>query len=276
VPTEVDDVTTTRRDPTGRTAIVTGASRGIGRQIALALAARGANVVVAARSVEAHRRLTGSIGETVSTIEAGGGRAIGMRTDMTVASDLGDLVARTVDVFGSIDILVNNAADTSGGTADLAGLDYDEWRRQFDANLHGPLLLMKAVAPLMEQAGGGVIINMTSGAGDLVAGPPTAATGLGERLAYAATKAALNRLANALAPELKRMGIAIVNVDPGFTRTELVDLMGARGLVDAEAAVPMEIPVRAVLHLISGDHAGPLTGTIVRASDYVGRLDLGR
>jgi len=262
----------------GRTAIVTGASRGIGRQIAVALGARGVNVVVAARSVEPHRRLPGSIGETVAAVEAVGGKAIAVRADMTVPSDLERLVSAAVDVFGTVEILINNAADTSGGTPNLVDLKYEDWQRQFDANLHGPFLLMQGVIPLMTEQGGGVIVNMTSGAGDISVALPTRSgespIRIGERLAYGASKAALNRLANAIAPELRSVGIAVVNVDPGFTRTELVDLMGERGMVDAQAAIPMEIPVKTVLHLVTDDHAATETGRIVRAAEYVARLGL--
>lgn len=262
----------------GRTAIVTGASRGIGRQIAVALGEQGANVVVAARSVEPHRRLPGSIGETVAAVEAAGGKALAIRTDMTVPEDLAGLVAATVDAFGSVDILINNAADTSGGTPKLTDLAYEDWRRQIDANLHGPFLLMQAVVPLMSERGGGVIINMTSGAGDLTFPLPTAdgtsPIRIGERVAYAVSKAALNRLANAVALELLDVGIAIVNVDPGFTRTELVDLMGERGLVDPAAAIPMEIPVKTVMHLLTGDNARTESGGIIHAAAYVTRLGL--
>jgi NAD(P)-dependent dehydrogenase (short-subunit alcohol dehydrogenase family) len=88
-------------------------------------------------------------------------------------------------------------------------------------------------------------------------------------VAYAASKAALNRLGNVIAPELRELGIAVVMVDPGFTRTELVDLMAERGAVDAEAAVAMEVPTKTVLHVIMCDDPMQYTGEILRAASFV-------
>src|ERR1700722_17559835 len=92
-----------------KVAIVTGASRGIGRQLALVLAQRGAKVVVAARTIEPKRRLPGTIGETLQAIEDLGGTAIAVQVDVTRAEDLVRLVATTVETFGRLDVLVNNA-----------------------------------------------------------------------------------------------------------------------------------------------------------------------
>jgi NAD(P)-dependent dehydrogenase (short-subunit alcohol dehydrogenase family) len=270
-----------------RTAIVTGASRGIGKQIAIELGRLGANIVVAARTVEPHRRLSGSLGETVGAVEAAGGRAMAVRTDMRSPDDIAALVAQAIERFGGVDVLVNNAADTSGGTPSIVELDREDWLRQFDANLHGPFSLIQAVVPSMRERGAGVIVNMTSGAGDLVQVPTTAgpdpslgpgsesasatltSVGIGERVAYAVSKAALNRLGNVIAPELRDLGIAVVMVDPGFTRTELVELMGERGVIDPGTAVPMEVPMKTVVHVITCDNPMQYTGEILRAAAFV-------
>ncbi|HEY2331007.1 MAG TPA: SDR family oxidoreductase [Acidimicrobiales bacterium] len=258
----------------GKTAIITGASRGIGKQLAVELGRRGANVVVAARTVERHRRLPGSIGETVDAVKAAGGDAVAVQMDLMVPSDIEALGREAIAHFGGIDILVNNAADTSGGTPSILDLDRSEWLRQFDTNLHGPFSLMQAVLPSMVERGGGIIVNLTSGAGDLMPPRPAAPDGsgpihIGERLAYGASKAALNRLGNMIAPELRQHGVAVVTVDPGFTRTELVDLMGERGMVDPEAAIPMEVPVKTIIHVLTSADPLAYTGTILRAGPFV-------
>jgi NAD(P)-dependent dehydrogenase (short-subunit alcohol dehydrogenase family) len=256
-------------DVNGRTIVITGASRGIGKQLAIEMGRRGANVVVAARTVEPHRRLGGSIGETVEAVKAAGGDAIAVRTDLTVTADIEALAQAAIERFGGIDVLVNNAADTSGGSPSLLELDRAEWLRQFDTNLHGPFSLMQAVLPSMAERGGGVIVNMTSGAGDLSPRRPrpdgTGPIRIGERIAYGASKAALNRLGNMIAGDLAEIGVAVVTVDPGFTRTELVDLMGERGFVDPDGAVPMDVPVKTIIHVVTGEDPMRYSGTILRA-----------
>jgi NAD(P)-dependent dehydrogenase (short-subunit alcohol dehydrogenase family) len=259
----------------GKTAIVTGASRGIGKQIAVELGHRGANVVVAARSVEPHRRLSGTIGETVEAVEAAGGQALAVQTDLRDPAEIQSLVDQTVDRFGDIRVLVNNAADTSGGTPSILDLDRADWLRQFDTNLHGPFSLIQAVLPSMRATGEGVIVNMTSGAGDLsplrppAPAPASGPIRIGERLAYGASKAALNRLGNMVASELRELGIAVVMVDPGFTRTELVELMGQKGSVDPDGAIPMEVPMKTVVHVITCDDPLQYSGQILRAAPFV-------
>jgi NAD(P)-dependent dehydrogenase (short-subunit alcohol dehydrogenase family) len=249
-------------DVRGKTAIITGASRGIGKQLAIELGRRGANVVVAARTVDPHRRLSGTIGETVSEVEAAGGQSLAVRTDLTDVGDIEALARAAVERFGGVDVLVNNAADTSGGTPSIADLDRVDWLHQFDTNLHGPFSLIQAVLPSMRQRGGGVMVMQDR---PTSSGPIR----IGERTAYAASKAALNRLGNVIAPELRAIGIAVVTIDPGFTRTELVELMGERGMVDPDSAVPMEVPVRAAMHVVTCEDPLVFTGTILRAAAFV-------
>jgi NAD(P)-dependent dehydrogenase (short-subunit alcohol dehydrogenase family) len=170
---------------------------------------------------------------------------------------------------------VNNAADTSTGSRSILELERESWLRQFDTNLHGPLALIQAVVPTMVAAREGVIVNMTSGAANLRPVPAAASDSaagpapIGELLAYGASKAALNRLGNMIALELREHGIAVATVDPGFTRTELVELMGERGAVDAAAAVPMEIPVKTVMHLVTSDDPMQYTGQLLEAAAFV-------
>ena len=243
--------------------------------MSIELGRRGAAVVVAARTVEPHRRLPGTIGETVAAVESAGGRAVAVQTDLTDVAGIENLVRTAVGRFGGVDILVNNAADTSGGTPSIMDLDRSDWLRQFATNLHGPFSLIRAALPSMRERGGGVIVNLSSGAGDLMPPEVTVSTGaggavrIGERIAYAASKAALNRLGNVIAPELRALGIAVVAVDPGFTRTELVELMGSRGLVDPDAAVPMEVPVKTIVHVVTSPDPLVYSGSLLRAADFV-------
>jgi NAD(P)-dependent dehydrogenase (short-subunit alcohol dehydrogenase family) len=253
----------------GKVAIVTGASRGIGRQLAIDLAARKMKVVIAARTVATRRRLPGTIGETQAAIAASGGEAIAVQTDLTSMTDLEALVTTTLDTFGRLDVLVNNAADTNGSNAPIEEYPPAKWRAEFDANVHAPFTLIAAAVPHMRAQGGGVIVNVTSAAGDLVDVAPDdardSAIRTGTLLGYATTKAALNRMANALAPDLRADGIAIVNIDPGFTRTELVDLLGEQSLVDPEAAGSMSLTVELVARVLTSNDPMQFSGRILRS-----------
>ena len=277
--------------------IVTGASRGIGRQIALELGRRGAKVALAARTVEPRRALPGTLGETVGLIESDGGTAVAVQCDVTKAADLERLVATTVDTFGRLDVVVNNAADMAGqdleslvarmigspevaadgaeGTADRSSPPddgpLDNWHRQFATNVHAPYLLMGLAIPHLRAQGGGVIVNITSSVAEMVSvAPATSPSGRPGMinpgsLGYATTKAALNRLTNAAAADLAADNIAVVAVDPGETRTEVVDLLGDRGLLDADQWAPTSIPVGTVLDVLTADDPMAFSGTVIQA-----------
>ncbi|MGE3326813.1 MAG: SDR family NAD(P)-dependent oxidoreductase [Acidimicrobiia bacterium] len=256
----------------GKTAIVTGASRGIGKQVAIELGRRGANVVVAARTVEARKRLPGTIGETVDAIEATGAKALAVAADMARAADLDNLIATTMERFGRVDVLVNNAAATAGKAwgAPLLELSRDEWMEQYAVNLHAPFTLTRAVTPIMQANGGGVVLNVTTGhQGDHEGAPGPQAT----PLAYPSSKAALDQFCISVAPQLKSFGIAIINVNPGFVRTEMVDLMVAAGM-DASESITMDIPTRALTYLATCDDPMRFTGKILSAETMVAELGL--
>ena len=257
----------------GKTAIVTGASRGIGKQIAIELGRRGANVVVAARTVVPHRRLAGTIGETVDAVQAVGGKALGVQTDLRDPVQVRALVDRTLEQFGSVSVLVNNAADTSRIAMRRPFLDTnrEDWLSQFETNLHGPFSLIQAVLPSMVSAHEGVIVNVSSGAADLVPvsrGSDDSDGGrLGDRYAYAASKAALNRLGNALAAEFYAAGIAVMMVCPGSTQTELVELMLKAGTTEGSAG-PIDVPVKTVLHMITCDQPMQYSGQFFHSAQF--------
>jgi NAD(P)-dependent dehydrogenase (short-subunit alcohol dehydrogenase family) len=250
----------------GKIAIVTGASRGIGKQIALELGRLGANVVVAARTVSPRRQLPGTISETVDGIEALGGTALAVAADMAKPEDLDRLVAATVERFGGVDILINNAAATAGKAwgASLLDLSREEWQQQFDVNLNAPFTLIRLVTPIMARRGGGRIVNLTTG----THGGDEPAPGISTPLAYPASKAALDQFCVSVAPQLRAMQISITNVHPGFVRTEMVDLMVQNG-IDASAAISMDIPTQAVRYLSTCDDPFEYSGKIVFAETLI-------
>jgi NAD(P)-dependent dehydrogenase (short-subunit alcohol dehydrogenase family) len=212
----------------GKTAIVTGSSRGIGKAIALELAREGADIVVCARTDKQEGEIPGTIGETKAAVEALGRRAIAIKADVTEDADLKRVVDETLAAFGKIDILVNNAGLTGGqpflnGTPDV----FDLYMR---VNLRGPFVLSQLVAPHMVEAGGGVIVNISSGGGAMPA-PPTPETagrrsGGGGGPVYGMTKAALDRFSAGIASDLYKSNIAVITIYPGFTITERNALVG--------------------------------------------------
>ena len=200
----------------GRVAIVTGASRGIGKGLAIGLAAAGASVVCAARTVvEAPGGLPGTIHATVADIEARGGRALAIQCDIGSQAEIEGLVATTAAAFGRIDVLVNNAmSPTRTGFADST---LEQWDESMRINVRSLYLLCRAVTPHMTKAGGGSIINVSSG-GAAHESTPFMPPGY---LIYAVAKAAMERFTTALAPELSSDGVAINALRPGAVKTEL-------------------------------------------------------
>jgi len=222
----------------GRAVIVTGASRGIGRALAVGLAARGAAVVCAARTVtEEPGSLPGTIHATAAEIARAGGHALAIRCDVAREDDLNALVARTMERFGRVDVLVNNAmAPTRCRFDDMAP---DMWDVSMATNVRSLFVLAKLVVPHMAAQGGGSIVNISSGGADHAA---TAAMPPGF-LAYAVAKAAMERFTTALAPEVAARGIAVNALRPGAVRTELATRQLGEGYdwtgwTSPEAVVP--------------------------------------
>jgi NAD(P)-dependent dehydrogenase (short-subunit alcohol dehydrogenase family) len=199
-----------------RVVIVTGASRGIGKALALGLSARGAAVVCAARTVtDDPGGLPGTIHATADAIERAGGRALAVRCDVGRADDLRTLVDRTVERLGRVDVLVNNAMAPARGVFDELSLD--AWDESMAANVRSLFILAKLVVPCMSAQGGGSIVNISSGGADHAA---TAAMPPGF-LAYSVAKAAMERFTTAFAPEVAARGIAVNALRPGAVKTEL-------------------------------------------------------
>jgi NAD(P)-dependent dehydrogenase (short-subunit alcohol dehydrogenase family) len=261
----------------GKVALVTGASRGIGKAVAVELARAGADVVVAARTVEARANLPGTVNETVAEIESLGRRALAVRTDVALVDDLDALAATALGEMGRVDVLVNNAAYTSGSVLTLPvwEMTREAWELQFATNVHAPFSLVKALAPAMREHGGGVVVNMTARGAGLQPVDDVSRFGKAGPWVYGTTKAALNRLGNALAQQLRPDGIAVISVEPGFVRTEFMDLMSERGVVDVTDAIPMRVPARVVAHLAASGDALRWTGQVVSAPDLFEELGLG-
>ena len=187
----------------GKTAIVTGAARGLGREYAVRLAAGGAAVVATDIA---------DCGATVSAVEGAGGQALAVTVDVTDAASALAMADATLDRFGRIDILVNNAAlygALHGGRFEQ--LDGDEWDRCMAVNVKGLWHCCKAVVPAMREAGGGSIINIASVA---------ALAGLPYALHYTTSKGAVIGLTRGLARELGRDGIRVNTVAPNMVMTE--------------------------------------------------------
>jgi NAD(P)-dependent dehydrogenase (short-subunit alcohol dehydrogenase family) len=199
----------------GKVAIVTGASRGIGKGLALGLAHAGATVVCAARTMLAgEHELPGTVTETVDEIRAAGGEALAIRCDIGSAEDITSMVSATTDAYRRIDVLVNNAMTPTRGLFTESTID--DWDQSMRINVRSLFLTAQAVVPIMEAGGGGSIINISSGAADPeITGMPPG------YLIYCVAKAALERFSTALALEVAEGGIAVNALRPGAVKTEM-------------------------------------------------------
>ncbi|KRH98137.1 3-oxoacyl-[acyl-carrier-protein] reductase [Cylindrospermopsis sp. CR12] len=195
-------------------AIVTGASRGIGRAIALQLAEKGAKIVVnyASSSTAAEK--------VVSEIIALGGEAIALQADVSQAGQVEDMVNKTLETFNRIDLLVNNAGITRDTL--LLRMKLEDWQAVIDTNLTGVFLCTKAVSKIMLKQRSGRIINISSVAGQM--GNPGQAN-------YSAAKAGVIGFTKTVAKELASRGITVNAVAPGFIQTDMTSEIKAEGIL---------------------------------------------
>jgi 2-deoxy-D-gluconate 3-dehydrogenase len=205
----------------GKVAVVTGAGRGLGQQMALALAEAGADVVCAARTKE-------QIEGTAGAIRALGRRALALPTDVRDSARCDALIAACLDEFGRIDVMLSNAGigDARGQRSELWDVSDEDWRDTIDVNLSSAFYCARAASkPMMDQPEGGVIINVASGTG--LRGNPTG-------FAYGAAKAGVIALTKSLAVMLQRYKIRCNCIIPGFVAQapaqtdEIAAYMGAR------------------------------------------------
>lgn len=236
----------------GRHALVTGASRGIGRAVALAFAAEGASValnfagnVAAAEAVRAE-------------IESAGGKAILVPADVSDENAVEDMVKTVTEAFGSIDILVNNAGITRDGL--LLRMKEEDWDAVLNTNLKGVFLCTKAVSKFMMKKRYGRIVNMASVVG---------VTGNASQANYTAAKAGVIGFTKATAKELASRGITVNAIAPGFIRSDMTDVLPDK----VKEAMLAEIPLgragepadvaKAALFLAS-DQAAYITGQVLK------------
>ena len=196
---------------TGKVAIVTGGSRGLGKNMAMELARAGAYIVVAARTVESGQsKLPGTIHETVQEIEQSGGKAISIRCDVTKEEDANEMVRQVIAQFGRVDILINNAG--IGMPKSFLEMTTKNWDLLMNVNLKGTFLCTQAVLPQMTERGTGNIINLSS----------VLAVQIKYSIVYGASKAAIERLTLGLAKEMVKYNISVNALRPSFTVTEAV------------------------------------------------------
>lgn len=186
-----------------KVAIITGASAGIGEATAIALAAEGAKVVIAARRSDRLEALA-------KLIESSGGQALPIVTDITDETQANNLIHKANAELGRVDILVNNAGVALTGNID--GGNTSDWRRMFDVNIFGLLYATHAVLPIFKAQGGGHIVNISSVAGRL------ARAGVG---IYNATKWGVNAISESLRQEVLKDNIRVTIIEPGLVNTEI-------------------------------------------------------
>ena len=253
----------------GRVALVTGASRGIGQGIAELFAAEGAKVVCAARTLNEgdHRFLEGSLDRTVNLISEAGGDAIAVVANVSEPDDCERLVQEAQDAFGTVDVLVNNAALNLY----LPIVDYpvNRWMRAFAVNVHGPFMLSRLVLPGMIEKQSGAIVNISSGSGiGPGRGPYPGASARGNTM-YGATKAALERMTQGLAEEVYNDNIAVTCFSPsiGVTTPGTV-YYGLRKSLDDDSGEPVRMMSDAAL-LLATEPVDKVTGRVTYSQEIL-------
>jgi NAD(P)-dependent dehydrogenase (short-subunit alcohol dehydrogenase family) len=244
----------------GRVAIVTGASRGIGKEIALLFGREGAKVIVAARTEhEGDHQLPGGIAETADEIKAAGGEATAVKCDISHTDDIENLAKTAHDTYGPVDVLVNNAALTY--YLPIKDFPLRRWERMIQVDLTGPMLLCQAVIPDMLAAGRGHIVNISSLAARHPEGPPYDRDAHGGTT-YGVVKAGIERFSSGLAHELFEDNIAVNALSPaGIVASPGVLFHKLIADENDPRAEPMEYMAKAALLLATCDPK-ELTGRI--------------
>ena len=237
----------------GKIAIVTGASRGIGRACAIALASAGAKVVLAARGME-------KLEETAAEIRSMGGEAFPYTLDLASPESIKEAFSKAVKEFGRIDILVNNAAITRDNLA--LRMKVDDWDSVLQTNLTGAFLCIQQVLPPMMRERWGRIINLSSIVG---------ATGNAGQANYAASKAGLIGLTKTLAQEMASRNITVNAVAPGFIDTDMTAPLSDDLKKTMLAMIPLKRfgkpeDVAFAVRFLASDEAAYITGQVINVN----------
>jgi 3-oxoacyl-[acyl-carrier protein] reductase len=236
-----------------KAAVVTGASQGIGRATALALAEAGAKVVVAARNEEKLEELAGAIADA-------GGEAFALKMNVADAEQVKAGFKQVIEKFGRLDILVNNAAVTRDGLA--MRMKKDDWDAVLQTNLTGAHLCIQQALPTMMKARAGRIINISS---------IVAQMGNAGQANYVAAKAGLIGLTKAIAIEIASRGITVNAVAPGFIETPMTDVLPDKVKEELKVRIPLgrmgsARDVAAAIVFLASDEAGYITGHVLNVN----------
>jgi len=273
--------------PSAPVAFITGASRGIGKAGALALAEAGYDVVVTARTVQPGQKhdyaaasadsgtataLPGSVEETAQLVEERGQRALPLRLDLLDRGSIDAAIEKTLADWGRIDVLYNNGIYQGAGVMDpMMEVPEDKLDLVFQGNFFSQLYLTRKVLAHMLERGSGVVVNMTSNAGQH--DPPNKTSEGGWGFAYGASKSAFHRMAGFIHVEFKDHGIRAYNIDPGYVPTEAQ--LAMHGKDDpiyqqyiAQGAPP-EVPALMLVWLLTQEEAKDRSGETFHAPRFV-------
>jgi 3-oxoacyl-[acyl-carrier protein] reductase len=236
--------------PKGKVAIVTGASRGIGRSIALALAAEGARIVAVDMAPEGVEALA-------AEIRAAGGEALAVQGNVTVTADSERMIDQAIEVFGRVDILVNNAGITRDGL--LLRMKDEDWDAVLTVNLKGAFLCTRAASKVMTKQRYGRIINIASVVGQM---------GNAGQANYCASKAGLMGLTKSNARELAKRNVTVNAVAPGFIATDMTDVLPEKVKQELTAQIPLERlgsadDIANAVVFLAAERSGYITGQVI-------------